>query len=95
MADTKIIFCYQFGTPLEYSNFNENFPAVKENWFLMINLKNDYKDMTVDIKELETNSNLFNIILTVMKPINNKKIIPTFFFHSHIVYLHTAQICKT
>ena len=31
MADTKIIFCYQFGTPLEYSNFNENFPAVKEN----------------------------------------------------------------
>ena len=38
-----------------------------------MNPKNGYKHTASDIKERETNYELFNVILIVKKPINNKK----------------------
>lgn len=38
-----------------------------------MNPKNGYKHTASDIKELETNYELFHVILIVRKPINDKK----------------------
>ena len=67
VADTKLTFHYKFGAPLT------NFSAVNKNWFLIMNPKNGYKHTASDIKERETNYELFNVILIVKKPINDKK----------------------